>query len=79
MITLDGRVDNRTDDPAVSATDNESVLLRVVLILVVDNKSFTSEVVSLSLSSSAVLRLVALRIGFVLKNLHVCHENLSTI
>ena len=77
MITCDGRVDHRADDSGASAADDKSVLLTVILVLIVDDEPLTSEVVGLSLSSSAVFGLIALGVSFVLHNLHVCHESRS--
>merc|ERR1711971_1341600 len=72
-ISLDGRVDDGAQNSAVGSSDDESVLLGVVLVLVVDDESLTCVVVSLSLSSSAEFGLVALRVSFVLQNLDVAH------
>ncbi len=74
-VTLEGRVDNGGEDSLVGETDDHSVLLGVVLVLVVDDESLTSVVVGLSLSSSSEFGLVPLGVGLVFKCLdetHVC-------
>jgi len=72
-IALEGRVDNRSKDTLVGETNNQAVLLRVVLILVVNDKSLASVVVRLSLSSAAELSLISFRVCFVLENFHEAH------
>ena len=78
-ISIKGGVDNLGDYSTVGASDDKSVLLGVVLVLVVDDESLTSVVVSLSLSSSAELGLISLGVSLVLKNLHECHLYLYLI
>jgi len=74
-VTLDGRVDNRGDDAPVRESDDESVLLGVILVLVVDDESLAGVVVGLALSSSSELGLVPLRVCLVLQNFHKSHRN----
>jgi len=59
-ITLHGGVNHGSDDSLVSASHDESVLLGVVLVLVVNDEALTGVVVSLSLSSTAPLGLISL-------------------
>jgi hypothetical protein len=72
-VTLEGRVDDGGEDTLIGETDDHSVLLGVVLILVVDDKSLTSVVVGLSLSSTSEFGLISLRVGLVFKELDECH------
>jgi len=74
-VTHDGRVDNRGDDAPVRESDDESVLLGVILVLVVDDESLAGVVVGLALSSSSELGLVPLRVCLVLQNFHKSHRN----
>ena len=72
-VTLERRVDDRGEDAFVGETDDHSVLLGVVLVLVVDYESLASVVVGLSLSSSSEFSLVALGVRLVLECLNEAH------
>jgi hypothetical protein len=49
MITINLGVDDLGDDVLVGETDNKAVLWRVVLVLGLNDETFTSIVISLSL------------------------------
>lgn len=72
-ITLDGGVDDLDDDSLVSAADAESVLFRLVLVLVLLDQSAASLVVGLSFSSSPVLDLVSAEVSGGLDSLDEGH------
>ena len=72
-VTLDGGVDDAGEDALVGETDDHSVLLGVVLVLVVDHQSLAGVVVGLTLSSPSEFGLVPLGVRLVLKNLHKAH------
>jgi len=72
-VTLQSGVYDRCEDALVGESDYHSVLLGVILVLVVDDKSFTGVIVRLALSSASELGLVPLRVRFVLQDLNVCH------
>lgn len=72
-ITSEGGIVNRADDSSVGSSYDKSVLLGIVLVLVLENKSSSGEVVSLSFSSSSELGLISLGVSFVLQNLNETH------
>ena len=72
-VTLDGGVDDAAENASVGHTDDHSVLLGVVLVLVVDHQSLTGVVVGLTLSSTSEFGLVPLGVRLVLKNLYKAH------
>lgn len=59
LVTGDLRVDDLGDDVAVGEADNEAVLGSVVLVLGLGDQALTGIVISLALSATAVLGLVA--------------------
>ncbi len=73
FITLDGGVDNGGDDSAVGASDTESVLLLVVLVLVLEDEAATCLVVGLTLATTEELGLVAGAVGAALEDFDECH------
>jgi hypothetical protein len=73
LVTFNGGEVDGADYSSVGSANDESVLLGVVLVLVVDDQSATGEVVGLSLASSAPLGLISLGVCSVLENLHECH------
>ena len=72
-ITLDLGVDHLANDGGVGEADHETVLGRVVLVLVLDDQTLASVVVGLALSPSTVLDLVALEVRLVLDELNERH------
>lgn len=73
LIALDGGVDDLGNDSGGGDSDNKSVLGGVVSVLVLDDQSLSGEVVSLSLSSSSELGLVAHEVCLVLDELNESH------
>lgn len=69
-ITLNLGVDDLADDVRGSEADNQAVLGGVVLVLILDDKTLAGIVVSLSLTATTVLDLVALEVGLVLDELN---------
>jgi hypothetical protein len=61
------------DDLRVGESDNESVLGRVVFILILDDQSLSGIIIGLPFSSPAVLGLESLEIGRSLDVLDKCH------
>ena len=61
------------DDSGSSDSGNKSVLGGVVFVLILDDKSLSGIIVSLSLSSSLEFSLISHEIGLVLDDLHECH------
>jgi hypothetical protein len=72
-ISLDGGEDDLGDDSLVGSSDNKSVLLGFVLVLVLLNKSSSGVVVSLSLSSSSEFDLESRVVGSCLDNFEETH------
>jgi hypothetical protein len=72
-VTAESGGDDLADNFRVRNTGNESVLRGVVLVLVVDDQISSGIVVSLALSSSSVLGLVALEVSLVFLHLHESH------
>lgn len=72
-IALDGGVDNGGDDSAVGASDTESVLLLVVLVLVLEDEAATCLVVGLTLATTEELGLVTGAVGAALEDFDECH------
>lgn len=72
-VTLDGGVDDGGDDSSVGASNAESVLLLVVLVLVLEDKTATGEVVGLTLAATEELGLVTGAVGVALKDFDECH------
>lgn len=62
-------------DILVGETDNHTVLRSVVLVLVLNDKAATSEVVSPSLTTPAELDLETLEVGLVLDNFDKTLQN----
>jgi hypothetical protein len=73
LITVHVGVDDLEDELGVGSSDDKSVLLLVVLVLVLADKSTSGEVVGLARSSSSGLGLHARRVSGVLKNLDEYH------
>lgn len=69
-VTDQTSIGNLGDDILIGDADNESVLWSVVLILVLDTKTLSGEVVSLAFASSSKLDLVSLEVGLVLLDGH---------
>ena len=69
VIAIDARVHDLADAVAVGEAHDKTVLGRVVLALVLDHQAQTLTVVSLALTATAVLGLVALEVRLVLHNL----------
>lgn len=65
-VSLDLGKDQLADDFGVGEADDEAVLGSVVLVLVLDDQALTGIVVGLTLASSAVFDLEALKVGLVL-------------
>ena len=65
-ITLDLRVGDLADDVAVGETDDQPVLVGVVLVGVLDHKLSAGVVVGLALTATTELGLEPLEVGFVL-------------
>jgi len=72
---LDGLVSDLAEDSGVRFPYNESVLLGVVLVLILLDKSSSGEVVGLSLSSSLVFDLESLEVSLALHNFDEAHVN----
>lgn len=68
-IPLDFGVNNLADDILVGDADDETVLGGVVLVLLLNDETLASIVISLAFAASAVLDLEALEVGLVLDNL----------
>mgnify|MGYP007131711750 CR=1 FL=1 len=73
LVTLDGGVDDLANEFGVSSSYTESVLLGVVLVLILLDKSSSGVEVGLSLSSASELDLESLVVGSSLKDLDECH------
>ena len=73
LVTLDGGEDDLADDSLVGSSDDESVLLGVVLVLVLLYQSSSGVEVGLSLSSASELDLEPLEVGLGLKHLNENH------
>ncbi len=73
LITLDGSVDHLNNDSAVGSSNAESVLLGIVLVLVLLDKSSSGLVVSLSLSSPSELDLISGVVSVTLEDLDETH------
>jgi hypothetical protein len=73
LITLDGGVDDLSDDSGGGDSHDESVLGGVVFVLILLNQSLSGEVVSLSLTSSEEFGLVSHEVSFVLDELDEGH------
>ena len=77
LVSLDGCVSDLSDDNFVGEPDNQPIFGSVVLVLVLDDEPLSGVVVGLTLSSSSILDLVPLEVGFVLNNLdetHGCYD-----
>lgn len=74
LVSLDGSVDDLSDDSSVGSSDAESVLLGVVLVLVLLDESSSGEVVGLSFSSASELDLVSGVVRRSLDGLDECHS-----
>lgn len=59
LVTGDLRVDDLSDDVAVGETNDHAVLGRIVLVLGLGDQALTGIVVGLTLTTTAVLGLVA--------------------
>jgi len=73
LITSHGGVDDLGDELGASSSDDKSVLLGVVLVLILVDKSSSGIVVGLTLSSSLWLDLHSLVVCFVLNYLYETH------
>jgi hypothetical protein len=76
-VTLDCRVNNLADNLRVGSSDNETVLMGVVLVLILLDQSSSLSVVGLALSSTSVLGLEALVVSVSLNSLDKCHIELA--
>jgi len=72
-ITLDSGVDHLADNLLVSSSNNKSVLLGIVFILVLNDETLASVVIGFTLSSTAIFGLVSLRVCLVLKDFNESH------
>ena len=72
-ITLDGSVDDLASNVLVGEADNEAVLGRVVLVLVLNGQTAASLVVRLAFTTTTELDLVALKVSLVLHDLDESH------
>ena len=75
-VTLESSVGNLTADVGVGRSDDHSVLRSVIFILILNDETFPSIVIGLSLSPPAELHLIPLEIGFVLDDFDKRHINL---
>jgi hypothetical protein len=73
LVTLDGGVDDLSDDSSVGGTSDQSVLGGIVFILILDDKSLSGIIVSFSLSSSFEFGLISHEISFVLNDFNEGH------
>lgn len=73
LVSSHGSINNLGDVFSVSSSDDESVLLGVILVLVLSNKLLSSKIVGFTLSSSLGLDLSSLEEGVVLDNFNECH------
>ncbi len=71
-ITLDFGVNNLTGDVSVGDTDDETVLRSVVLVFVLNNKTFTSIVIGLSFTATTILNLETFIVSTILLNFLKC-------
>ena len=76
-VTLDCGVHDLADDLRVGSSDNETVLMGVVLVLILLDQSSSLSVVSLILSSTSVLGLESLVVSVGLNSLDKCHLELA--
>lgn len=74
-ITLDARVRDLAGDVAVARTHDQTVLGRVVLVLVLEDQALASIVVGLSLTTPLELDLVPLEVLLVLHDFHETLRN----
>ena len=74
MVAIDARVHDLADAVAVREAHHQTVLGRVVLVLVLDHQAPALVVVRLALTAPAVLGLVALEVRLVLHNLLERHR-----
>jgi len=74
LVTLESGINDLDYNTAVSATDAETVLLGVVLVLFLEDEALSGIVVGLSLSSPAEFGLVSAGVSFVLQNFDVSHS-----
>jgi hypothetical protein len=75
LITFDRGVDDLADDALVGPANDETVLLAVVLILLLDHEASASLVIGLAFTATAPLGLVAFAVSLVLQNFDECHFN----
>lgn len=68
-ITLDLGINDLANDVSVGNTDNETVLGGVVLVLVLDDQTLASVVISLTLTATTILDLVTLVVSPIFLNL----------
>jgi len=73
LVALDGSVDNLADYALVGSTDDKTVLLGVILVLLLDDEASAGLIVSLAFSATAPLGLISLGVCFVLENFHERH------
>ena len=76
-VTIDLRVSNLADHVLVGETDDESVLVGLVLVLVLDHQLAALVVVGAALAAAPVEGLVPLEVGLVLNNLDERHFDLE--
>ena len=72
-IALDGGVDDLADDLLVGSSDNETVLVGVVLVLILLNQGSSLSIVGLVFTSTSVLGLESLVVSVGLNCLHESH------
>lgn len=64
-VALNLGIDDLANDIRVGETNDKTILGGIVLVLILNDQTFTSIVVSLALASAAVLDLVTLEVGLI--------------
>lgn len=70
FVALNARVSDLSGDIAVRQANDQPVLWRIVLVLVLEDQAFSRIVIGLSLTTPLELDLVTLEVLFVLNNFH---------
>lgn len=68
-ISLNLGIDDLADDVGVGEADNEAILAGVVLVLVLDDQTLAGIIIGLSLTTTTILYLEALKVGFIFDTL----------
>lgn len=69
-VAFNSRIGNLSGYIAVRQTNNQTILWRIVLVLVLEDQAFSRIVIGLSLTTPLELDLVTLEVLFVLNNFH---------